>query len=170
MNPQHLQSLHIKITPLPEHKDIWSAEEIQVLEKFFDAHATIPPYKPNLVFTFSLILNVPVNVLKDFIQIMKLQFMPIPPQGIKWSVQWVLRIPPSATPLVPTGHSSVLVYKNKILFFVSIVRCFLNIYFALDTHYHMHYLQVVTHPTNFARCNLIFISVTNHSDRYTVPK
>lgn len=32
LNPQHLQSLHLKITPLPEHKDGWSAEELQVTE------------------------------------------------------------------------------------------------------------------------------------------
>lgn len=30
LNPQHLQSLHLKLTPLPEHKDVWSAEELQV--------------------------------------------------------------------------------------------------------------------------------------------
>lgn len=122
LNPQHLQSLHIKITSLIEHKDIWTAEEIQTLEKFFDAHASVPPYKPNTVFTFCMMLNVPVNVLKDFIQIMKLEFMQIPLQGIKWSVQWILRIPPSATPLVPTGHSSVIIFKNKILFFLQITR------------------------------------------------
>ncbi|KAG8232291.1 hypothetical protein J437_LFUL011232 [Ladona fulva] len=30
LNPQHLQSLHIKIQATPEHKDTWSMEEIQV--------------------------------------------------------------------------------------------------------------------------------------------
>lgn len=31
LNPQHLQSLHLKITPLPERKDVvWSPEELQV--------------------------------------------------------------------------------------------------------------------------------------------
>lgn len=30
LNPQHLQSLHIKVTPLPEAKDQWSTEELQV--------------------------------------------------------------------------------------------------------------------------------------------
>lgn len=67
-------------------------------------------------------LNVPVNVLKDFIQIMRLELMPglVQQQGMKWSVQWMLRIPPSATPIVPTGMSGVLAIRNKILFFVSI--------------------------------------------------
>lgn len=67
-------------------------------------------------------LNVPINVLKDFVQIMRLDLMPglAQQQGYKWSVQWMLRIPPSAIPIVPTGMAACLVYKNKILCFVSI--------------------------------------------------
>lgn len=30
LNPQHLQSLHIKVQPLPEHSDQWTLEELQV--------------------------------------------------------------------------------------------------------------------------------------------
>jgi hypothetical protein len=30
LNQQHLQSLHIKVSPLPDHKEQWSAEEMQV--------------------------------------------------------------------------------------------------------------------------------------------
>ncbi|EEZ97239.1 Mediator of RNA polymerase II transcription subunit 14-like Protein [Tribolium castaneum] len=124
LNPQHLQSLHLKITPLPDHKDVWTSEELQVLEKFFDTRAAAPPYKPTAMFTFCTMLNVPVNVLKDFIQIMKLELMPglVQQQGMKWSVQWMLRIPPSAMPIVPTGMSGVLVYRAKILFFLQITR------------------------------------------------
>lgn len=66
-------------------------------------------------------LNVPVNVLKDFIQIMKLELVQglAQQQGLKWSVQWMLRTPPSAIPIVPIGMAGVLVYRTKILFFVS---------------------------------------------------
>lgn len=39
---------------------------------------------------------------------------------MKWAVQWSLRIPPSATPIVPTGMAAVLVCRTKILFFVSV--------------------------------------------------
>lgn len=35
LNPQHLQSLHLKITPLPERKDVWSPEELQVFNTTF---------------------------------------------------------------------------------------------------------------------------------------
>jgi mediator of RNA polymerase II transcription subunit 14 len=34
LNPQHLQSLHIKVSPLPDHKDQWSTEEMQVRKVF----------------------------------------------------------------------------------------------------------------------------------------
>ncbi|XP_018576450.1 mediator of RNA polymerase II transcription subunit 14 [Anoplophora glabripennis] len=124
LNTQHLQSLHLKITPLPEHKDVWSQEELQILEKFFDTRAAAPPYKPTSMFTFCNMLNVPVNVLKDFIQIMKLELMPglVQSQGMKWSVQWMLRVPPSAPPIVPTGMTGVLAFKAKVLFFLQITR------------------------------------------------
>lgn len=69
-------------------------------------------------------LNVPINVLKDFIQIMKLELMPglLQQQGMRWSVQWMLRVPPSALPIVPTGMSGVLAFRAKVLFFVSITK------------------------------------------------
>ncbi|KAI4459735.1 mediator complex subunit [Holotrichia oblita] len=124
LNPQHLQSLHLKITPLAEHKDVWSPEELQIIEKFFDTRAGAPPYKPNSLCGFCSMLNVPVNVLKDFVQIMRLDMLPglVQQQGFKWSVQWMLRIPPSAIQLVPTGMAGILVYKNKILIFLQITR------------------------------------------------
>lgn len=121
LNPQHLQSLHIKVTPLPEHKDQWSMEELQIIEKFFDTRAAAPPYKPNSLSGFGCMLNVPYNVLKDFVQVMRLELISnlAQQQGLKWSVQWALRIPPSATPIAPTGMAAVLVCRSKILFFVS---------------------------------------------------
>ncbi|CAH1119203.1 unnamed protein product [Phaedon cochleariae] len=124
LNPQHLQSLHLKITSSPEHKDVWSQDELQVLEKFFDTRAAAPPYKPTAMFTFCTMLNLPVNVLKDFVQIMRLELMPglAVQQGLKWRVQWMLRVPPGAPPIVPTGVSGVLVFKAKVLFFLQITR------------------------------------------------
>lgn len=32
LNPQHFQSLHIKVLALPEYKDQWSGEELQVIK------------------------------------------------------------------------------------------------------------------------------------------
>lgn len=124
LNPQHLQSLHIKVTPLPENREQWSNEELQIIEKFFDTRAAPPPYKPNSLSGFGSLLNVPFNVLKDFVSIMQLEVVPALTQGLKWSVQWALRIPPSATPIVPCGMTAVLVARSKILFFVSILVFF----------------------------------------------
>jgi hypothetical protein len=47
----------------------------QIIEKFFDTRAAAPPYKPNALSGFGRMLNVPCNVLKDFIQIMKLELV-----------------------------------------------------------------------------------------------
>nr|CAD7404784.1 unnamed protein product [Timema cristinae] len=124
LNPQHLQSLHIKVTPFPDHKEQWSPEEVQIVEKFFDTRAAAPPYKPNNLSSFGRMLNVPYNVLKDFVQLMKLELMPslIQQQQLKWAVQWCLRIPPSATPIAPTGQPAILICRSKILFFLQITR------------------------------------------------
>lgn len=124
LNSQHLESLHINITPLPEHKDTWSPEELQVLETFFETKAAAPPYKHTALSGFGKMLNVPQNVLKDFIQIMKLELYPglIQQQQLKWSVQWCLRIPPAAAPIVPTGQAAVIVCRQKILFFLQLTR------------------------------------------------
>lgn len=121
LNPQHLQSLHIKVQPLPEHKDQWTLEELQVIEKFFDTRAAAPPYKPHTISGFGKILSVPFNVLKDFVQIMKLELIPglVQQQQLKWSVQWCLKTPPSATPIIPTGTAAVYNGRSKILFYVS---------------------------------------------------
>ncbi|EFN81998.1 Mediator of RNA polymerase II transcription subunit 14 [Harpegnathos saltator] len=124
LNPQHLQSLHIKVQPLQEHKDQWSLEELQIIEKFFDTRAATPPYKPNTLSGFGKLLNVPFNVLKDIVQLMKLELVPslVQQQQLKWSVQWCLRIPPSATPIVPTGMAAMIVCRTKTLFFLQITR------------------------------------------------
>lgn len=92
------------------------------MEKFFDHRAVAPPYKPSSMYAICCMLNAPMNVVKDFVQIMRLDLMPslAQQQGFKWSVQYMLRIPPSALPIVPTGMAGVLVYRNKILVFVSI--------------------------------------------------
>lgn len=97
---------------------------MQTLEKFFDTRAAAPPYKPNALSGFGKMLNLPFNILKDFIQIMKLELYPSLAQQhqLKWSVQWCLRVPPSALPIIPIGMASVVVCKTRVLFFVSILK------------------------------------------------
>ncbi|XP_029175199.1 mediator of RNA polymerase II transcription subunit 14 isoform X3 [Nylanderia fulva] len=124
LNPQYFQSLHIKVQPLPEYKDQWSLEELQIIEKFFDTRVAAPPYKHNTLSGFGRMLNVRFKVLKDFVQIMKLELVPglVQQQQLKWSVQLCLRIPPSTGQIVPPGSEGVHVCRSKILFFLQLTR------------------------------------------------
>lgn len=100
---------------------------LQIIEKFFDNRVAAPPYKHNTLSGFGRMLNVRFKVLKDFVQIMKLELVPglVQQQQLKWSVQLCLRIPPSAGPIVPPGTEGVHVCRSKILFFVSIFLSYL---------------------------------------------
>lgn len=128
-NQQHMQSLHIKITqlppvPTPDNKQPyqWSAEDLQILEQFFELRVATAPFRPNALSSFGRMLNCPPQVLKDFIQIIRLEFMPELLPGTKWHIQFCMRVPPSAAPIVPIGSPSVHICKFKFLFFVQLTR------------------------------------------------
>uniref|UniRef100_A0AAG5D4U4 Mediator of RNA polymerase II transcription subunit 14 n=1 Tax=Anopheles atroparvus TaxID=41427 RepID=A0AAG5D4U4_ANOAO len=129
LNPNHMQSLHLKVNQLPMGPMMdgkppyqWAAEDLQILEQFFDHRVAAPPYRPAVMTSFTRMLNLPAKVLMDFIQIMRLDLMPELGQGNKWNVQFVLRMPPSATPIVPVGTTTILSHRQKILFFIQITR------------------------------------------------
>lgn len=141
LNQAHMQSLHMKVSQIqnvgaPEMHQ-WSQEELQIIEQFFELRVAAPPYRPNGLCAFARMINVNMSrVLKDFIQIMRLELMPELVQGLKWNVQFCLRVPPSAMPIVPTGMPAVLPFRGKILFFVclefrNLVEWFLSIHFFL---------------------------------------
>uniref|UniRef100_A0A1B0CC39 Mediator of RNA polymerase II transcription subunit 14 n=1 Tax=Lutzomyia longipalpis TaxID=7200 RepID=A0A1B0CC39_LUTLO len=127
LNHTHMQSLHMKVSQLQNvgvpdvHQ--WSQEDLQIIEQFFELRVAAPPYRPNSMCAFIRMINVNIpRVLKDFIQIMRLELMPELIQGLKWNVQFCLRVPPSAMPIVPTGMPAVLPFRGKILFFLQITR------------------------------------------------
>ncbi|XP_053690334.1 mediator of RNA polymerase II transcription subunit 14 [Sabethes cyaneus] len=128
LNPNHMQSLHMKISLAPlgpmDNKPSyqWTPEDLQILEQFFDQRVAAPPYRPAVVTSFTRMVNLPAQVLKDFIQIMRLDLLPELGQGNKWNVQFILRMPPSATPIVPVGTTTILSHRQKILFFIQISR------------------------------------------------
>ncbi|XP_023219267.1 mediator of RNA polymerase II transcription subunit 14-like [Centruroides sculpturatus] len=124
LNINTLQSLHLKLTPTAEYKDQWLGEELQILEKFFDNKVVCTPFKPNGFLAFSRILNAPVQILKNCINIMRLELFP--DRSFKWSVQWCLTIPPSAPKLGPPGMSAVMI-KDRMLFFLQLTRIGLNL-------------------------------------------
>lgn len=134
LNPNHMQSLHIKVTPLPmtgadgKQPFQWSQDDLQIIEQFFELRVAAPPYRPNSLCGFGRALNVQPQVLKDFIQIMRLDLMPELLPGLKWNMQFCMRVPPAASPpIVPVGNPAVHICRQKILFFVSSFILMLNV-------------------------------------------
>lgn len=114
-----MQGLQLKLTPNGQE---WTMEELQVLERFFETRVMAIPFKPMALLSFIRLLNAPHRILRDLIQIMKLELMPTAfvQQPLKWSVQFCLTVPPSAPSIVPIGTASVLMARNKMLFFLFI--------------------------------------------------
>lgn len=108
-------------TPTPAAA--WSPLDLQTLERFFEQRVVSPPYRPNTLFGFCRMLNVPALVLRDLLQIVRVEMQPdvaaamMP--GLRWHVQLLMRVPPSAPVIVPTGNAAVHMIRQKILFFVS---------------------------------------------------
>ncbi|BFZ09810.1 hypothetical protein BsWGS_12849 [Bradybaena similaris] len=124
LNSMTCQSLHMKITPTPEYQDKWSAEEVQILEKFFDLKVFCPPYKLNALTAMGRIISAPYRIVKDCIQIMKLELMP--DRSMKWTVQWCLTIPPSLHFISPVGVPAFVV-RTKVIFMLQFTRIGLNV-------------------------------------------
>ncbi|XP_060590641.1 mediator of RNA polymerase II transcription subunit 14-like isoform X2 [Ruditapes philippinarum] len=115
LNSSTLQSLHMKIQPLPEYMDQWSQEEIQIFEKYFDLKVACPPYKSNSLTAFSRLLKAQIRILKDVIQIMRLELMPNQDRSLKWSVQLLLTVPPAYAHMAPAGTPAIVVVQKMIL-------------------------------------------------------
>ncbi|KAJ8684722.1 hypothetical protein QAD02_020515, partial [Eretmocerus hayati] len=124
-NTQHMQTLLIKIQPSAlESAKHWNTEELQLLERFFESRVVSSPYKPNNLLGFIHILSLPLNVLKDFVQLIRLELISglAQQQQFKWTAQLCLRVPPSAIPIVPCGMPAIMQHKLKILFYLQVTR------------------------------------------------
>lgn len=83
------------------------------------------PFKPNALQAFGRLLNAPFRILRDLVQIVKLELVAAFAQqhpGLKWSVQLCLTVPPSAPAFVPVGSAAFLTARNKMLFFLHLRR------------------------------------------------
>ncbi|XP_068628587.1 mediator of RNA polymerase II transcription subunit 14 [Battus philenor] len=120
LHPQHMQSLHLQLTPLSDHKDMWSADDLQVMEKFFESRVAIPPYRATALHGWARAWGAPAAALPSLVALMRADLAPSAPA--LWQLQWALRIPPAAPQIVPAGHPAVLLAKNKILFFICLTR------------------------------------------------
>lgn len=90
------KSLQLKIVPVPEQKGIWLNEELEILEGFFESKVSLrvisfnpqlinskinyfqvvsAPYKPNAFLAYSRLLNAHLKIIKDFIQLMRLEMV-----------------------------------------------------------------------------------------------
>lgn len=131
-NPDHLQTLHIRITPvmpvmqgpqdIPKPQYQWNMEDLKILEQFFEHKVAAPPYRQVSLQSFIKIFSVPPPVLKDLIQIVRLELQPdlCKPMGLNWKVQLCMRSSFIQMPMIPLGTAAVVYTKNKLLFFVSI--------------------------------------------------
>lgn len=128
LNQVHMQSLHLKLSQLPltsipdgkQQPFQLTHDDLLVIEQFFDTRVAAPLYRPNALNGFCRVLTCTPQVLKDFVQIMRLELKPdLGGDQMKWTVQFCMRVPPSAVPLVPIGSPGVLIVRLKILFFVS---------------------------------------------------
>lgn len=128
LNLQHMQSLHLKITQAPPNmtpdgKVPFHNDDLLILEQFFDTKVAVAPYRSVSIHSFARMLNCPSPIIKDFIQIIRLELMPemIMSHGLKWAVQLSMRVPPSTSTIMPTGSAAVMLHRTKTLFFVSIL-------------------------------------------------
>lgn len=143
LNHIHMQSLHLKLTQLPpaqtpENKQPiqLSPDDLSIIEQFFDTRVVVPPYRPNSLHGFCRVLSCTPQVLRDFVQIMRLELKPdLVGEQFKWVVQFCMRVPPSAAPIVPIGSPGVLIVRLKILFFVSNLIKILLLNFSIKIFY-----------------------------------
>lgn len=126
-NTDHLQSLQIRITPaLPTPQDMkppyqWSMDDLQMLEQFFELKVAAPPYRQAAMHSFIKLFSVPPPVLKDLIQIIRLELKPeqCKSMGLQWNVQLGMRASFTSFPIIPLGTPGIVNTKNKLLIFVS---------------------------------------------------
>ncbi|XP_074593418.1 mediator complex subunit 14 [Brevipalpus obovatus] len=123
IHPISMQSLQIDIRPWSEHENPWAPEELEILKRFFETKVVCAPFKPNSFIAYTRLLNAPLKIVKDCIQIMRLEMYHDP--NLKWTVQLGLTIPPSLVGLMPGMSAIMLVTNNnitRILFFLNFTR------------------------------------------------
>ncbi|RWS16530.1 Mediator of RNA polymerase II transcription subunit 14-like protein [Dinothrombium tinctorium] len=127
LHPTTMQSLHMKIIPVPDINSQWMSEELEILERFFESKVACAPYKPNAFLAYGRLLNTPIKILQDCIQLMRMEMFP--ERNSVWTIQWCLTIPPSAQIMLGSpGMSAVCLYKNTtMLFFLQFTRVSMNL-------------------------------------------
>ncbi|CAK8696395.1 mediator of RNA polymerase II transcription subunit 14-like [Clavelina lepadiformis] len=125
-HPQQLHKLLLKVQPVSNtgvHAlENWNAEDLQVLEKYFELRVISSPSRLNAIRSFFNIITAPSAVLKDLIQLMRLELTRGRSVGVipNWFINLCLTSSPRGSISVH-GMSCVLI-KDKILIFVQFTQ------------------------------------------------
>ena len=119
LNPNTMDSLVLKITPLKE--SMWLVDDFKVLEHFFEYKVVRSPHKPGALTAFIRILGAQPKLIKDFIRIMRLELQ-TDWTGFLFKVEWCLTIPPSDKPFIALPGTPAVVLRNKNLIYLQLTE------------------------------------------------
>lgn len=126
---QH-QSLHLKLESSDQNQAyFWSQNPtmLTILERFFDSRVAVAPFRLNAVNAFLLILQTPMEVLKDLINILRYEIAPetlsdMDKQGLMWNIRLCLTVPPATANLLPMGRPGIFNLSEKMILFFHLTR------------------------------------------------
>lgn len=123
-HPQTFQQLVLKIQPVQigPQMESWNPEDLVCLENYFEMRVACSPYRMNTMKSYLTMISAPTHILKDFIQLMKMELSG--PRGAGPNAKWLMNIGLTSPPRVsiaPFGMPSVLI-KDKILLFVQLTQ------------------------------------------------
>jgi len=97
---------------------------LQMLEQFFELKVAAPPYRQAAMHSFIKLFSVPPPVLKDLIQIIRLELKPEQCRSmcLQWNVQLGMRASYTSFPIIPLGTPGIVNTKNKLLIFLDLTR------------------------------------------------
>ncbi|CAD5113207.1 DgyrCDS2394 [Dimorphilus gyrociliatus] len=108
LEDNHMQFLRFEI--LSSALDM---EENSILTKFYDTKIASPPYNTNAITSFMSLLCAPVQILKDFIQLIKFEFYP--ESQFPFRIKLLLTFPVADAPLnSPPGVSTFIFWKDRL--------------------------------------------------------
>ena len=119
-HPQDMRSLIIKVnsSAVRQNMDTWLNDDLQILEKFFELRVTCSPYRHGAMKSFFNIISAPSPILKDLIQLIKIELLGSRLSGFfpKWSMSLCLTSPPTLS-IASVGDACIMI-KDKVLIFV----------------------------------------------------
>ncbi|XP_002125720.3 mediator of RNA polymerase II transcription subunit 14-like [Ciona intestinalis] len=119
----HPQHLRLVLSVQRAQQENWSQDDLQTLEKYFDARIAGSPYRYNVVASYVNMIFAPSHILRDFIHLMRLELtgrnVTAMQPNIKWNMSLCLTSPPRVPLLL--GQPSILI-KDKVLMFVQLTQ------------------------------------------------